>query len=132
MKKRGRPIKYKSEEDKNIRKLQLSKKELKLIDFNSFKEWYLNQGACCVYCGLKSEQSIVLYNKYPESTRGGKRGKKLELDRKNPLITDYSNLENLALCCYWCNNAKTNYFTFEEFKKIGKAIKIVQKIKIKN
>jgi hypothetical protein len=36
-----------------------------------------------------------------------------------PLITDYSILENLCLACYWCNNAKTNYFSFEEFKLIG-------------
>ncbi|HQW69458.1 MAG TPA: hypothetical protein PLH25_07310 [Flavobacterium sp.] len=130
MKKRGRPPKYIGI-DKLIRKLQLSKKGLKLTDFNSFKEWYLKQNDCCVYCGLKQEQSIILYNKYPETTRGGKRGKSLELDRKNPIITDYGIIENLALSCYWCNNAKSNYFTFEEFKKIGKAIKIVQKFKIK-
>jgi hypothetical protein len=53
--------------------------------------------------------------------RSKTRGKTLELDRKIP-NESYNNIENLALCCYWCNNAKTDTFTHEEFLIIGKSI----------
>jgi len=39
----------------------------------------------------------------------------------------YDELQNIVWCCYWCNNAKSNFFTKDEFapiaKEIGKAIK---------
>jgi hypothetical protein len=126
MRKRGRPVIYKTLDDKNIRKLQLSKSELKNISFDTFKKWYLFQNNCCIYCGLTNLESIKLSEKFPKSTRGGKRGFSLELDRKDSNIIDYSILENLCLACYWCNNAKTNYFSFEEFKIIGNAIQQIQ------
>ena len=91
------------------------------VSFADFRHWILEQGEKCTYCGLTSEETIILFNKYPLSTRGGKRGRRLELDRKNPHLS-YGNLSNLALACYWCNNAKTNYFEFDEFKCIGSAI----------
>jgi len=53
------------------------------------------------------------------------------LDRKDPKET-YDNLDNLVWCCYWCNNAKSNFFTEEEFKPIGKSIGMVLKQIIKN
>jgi hypothetical protein len=34
------------------------------------------------------------------------------------------------LACYWCNNAKTNYFTYDEFKIIGEKMKVVQQARI--
>lgn len=132
MKNKGRPITYKNELDKNIRKLQLSKFSLKNIPFNTFKEWYLAQNNCCIYCGLNNLESIQLSQKYPEATRGGKRGFSLELDRKDPKITDYSVLENLCFACYWCNNAKTNYFSFKEFQIIGLSIQEIQINRLKN
>jgi 5-methylcytosine-specific restriction endonuclease McrA len=80
---------------------------------------------------LTSEESLILFNRYPQSTRGGRRGKRLELDRINPAIRNYgSNINNLALACYWCNNAKTNYFTYDEFKIIGEKMKVVQQARI--
>jgi 5-methylcytosine-specific restriction endonuclease McrA len=40
-----------------------------------------------------------------------------------------SNLEytkdNCAMACYWCNNAKTDEFTKEEFQPIADQIKLV-------
>jgi 5-methylcytosine-specific restriction endonuclease McrA len=73
-----------------------------------------------------------LFQKFPASTRGGRRGKRLELDRINPKIKNYGeDINNLALACYWCNNAKTNYFTFEEFKIIGEKIKEIQQERLK-
>jgi hypothetical protein len=52
---------------------------------------------------------------------GGKRGKRLEIDRKDPFMA-YDNLDNIVWCCYWCNNAKSNFFNETEFKPIALAI----------
>jgi len=95
----------------------------KQTTFEQFLDWFnaedFNKG--CHYCGTSNERCSELYHLRPEATRGGKRGKRLELDRKNP-IEPYDNLENLVWCCYWCNNAKSNFFTQIEFKKIAIAI----------
>jgi len=118
---------------KEINRLYRSKKELKKIDLNTFKEWYYKQNNCCCYCGLTVTESYRLFEKFPESTRGGRRGRRLEIDRINPFITDYGHdINNLTLACYWCNNAKTNYFTYEEFKIIGVAISEIQKERLNN
>lgn len=91
--------------------------------FPQFKLWFkqdvFDKG--CFYCGLTNTQSLSLYNKRYHATRGGKRGKRLELDRQDP-IKKYDELENLVWCCYWCNNAKSNFFTALEFVPIAKAI----------
>lgn len=85
----------------------------------------------CFYCGTTNKTSEALYSiqrdgKRTDATRGGKRGKRLELDRINPNLP-YDNFENIVWCCYWCNNAKSNFFTKNEFepiaKEIGRAIK---------
>lgn len=96
--------------------------------FDQFLNWF-NQDVFengCHYCGTTNEESGRLYNFQrnglrPDATRGGKRGKRLELDRVDP-NDSYDNLNNLVWCCYWCNNAKTNFFTAEEFKPIAKEI----------
>ena len=120
---------YLSEE---IKRLYSSKKGLKQINVEVFQRWYESKNGCCDYCGLSSKESLVLFQKFPASTRGGRRGKRLELDRINPKIKNYGeDINNLALACYWCNNAKTNYFTFEEFKIIGEKIKEIQQERLK-
>jgi hypothetical protein len=95
------------------------------ITFTEFHEWFINKSQFekgCYYCGTTNEESIELSQKRPEATRGGRRGKRLELDRKNPKES-YDDLENVVWCCYWCNNAKSNFFiSEEEFKPIGMAI----------
>jgi len=114
-----------------VKRLYNSKTGLKQIDIDVFQKWYDSKKGCCDYCGLTSKESLVLFLNYPKATRGGRRGKRLELDRKNPLVKNYGeDINNLALACYWCNNAKTNYFTYEEFKKIGEKIKEIQQIRI--
>jgi hypothetical protein len=50
------------------------------------------------------------------------RGKSLEIDRKQAELP-YSNIQNLVLACYWCNNAKTDTFTEQEFQQLGQVIK---------
>lgn len=127
LKNKGRPRIY-TTEDKELRKIYNSKVGLKKNSFDIFKEWYIKQNNCCAYCSLTTEQSLVLFNKYPNATRGGRRGKRLEIDRIDPKIKDYgADINNLVLACYWCNNAKTNYFTYDEFKIIGKSFSEIQK-----
>jgi hypothetical protein len=98
------------------------------VTFEMFLEWFdpiiFSQG--CRYCGTTNERSFMLYQaqldgRRPNATRGGKRGKRLELDRKDPFL-HYDNLENVVWCCYWCNNAKSNFFTVAEFQPIADAI----------
>lgn len=89
---------------------------------------FLKSKTCCEYCGLTAQETRLLYEHYPECTRGGKRGKRLEWDRKNPFLP-YS-IENLVKACYWCNSAKTNYFSYEEFKNIGPAIGAINRARI--
>lgn len=93
------------------------------VTFIDFQNWFdqklFDKG--CSYCGSTNEQSLELYNLRPNATRGGKRGKRLELDRMNPFVP-YDNLENIVWCCYWCNNTKSNFFTADEFAGIAKAI----------
>lgn len=96
--------------------------------FEQFKEWFNNSNFKngCHYCGTTNERTNELYHQQLSgarynATRGGKRGRRLEIDRKNPSLS-YDVLDNLVWCCYWCNNAKSNFFTEEEFKPIAKAI----------
>jgi hypothetical protein len=93
-----------------------------------FEQWYDEKEFLkgCYYCGTTNEISNKLYLSQrgglrPDATRGGKRGRRLELDRKDPNLP-YDRLENIVWCCYWCNNAKSNFFTEEEFKPIAVAI----------
>lgn len=55
----------------------------------------------------------------------------MEIDRK---ISEekYDKFSNLTYACYWCNNAKTDTFTEEEFMIIGKSISYVWKQRLTN
>ena len=101
-----------------IRRLWVRKKITK-IQFPDFYDWYVGQAQKCYYCGITEEEikNLVDSNKIM-TKRLLTRGKRLELERKEP-NKPYDDLENLVLCCYWCNNAKTDEFTEDEFRKIG-------------
>lgn len=101
--------------------------------FEQFTNWFkldtFNKG--CHYCGITNDESFKLYQLQihkvrPDATRGGKRGKRLEIDRRDS-FEPYDNLNNIVWCCYWCNNAKSNFFTEEEFKPIAINIGIALK-----
>jgi len=85
-----------------------------------FRKWYerklREQQSLCHYCGLPADTNCC-YGKY---FRKGRRGRSLEVDRKNS-GGKYS-AKNCVLACYPCNNAKSDVFSYEEFVKIGKAI----------
>ena len=105
------------------------------VSFDDFKNWFkqsaFNDG--CYYCHTHNARSKELYQMQREkhrydATRGGKRGRRLELDRKDPSLA-YDDLKNLVWCCYWCNNAKSNFFSEAEFRPIAEAIgEVLRKI----
>lgn len=83
-----------------------------------FIDWYTSIEKKCCYCNSTQSEIEKFYNK-TLSKRNGTRGKTLEIERIKD--TEYTR-ENCLLSCYWCNNAKSDVFTFDEFKSIGKAI----------
>ena len=142
MAERGRPKKW-NEEQKEIlelyKKEHLDKKTNKIVEGfinvsrEEFIEWFKKSGfekGCC-YCGTTNETSLKIYNSQTiskirhDATRGEKRMRRLELERRDP-NKPYDDLENLAWACHWCNNAKSNFFTEMEFHPtISDAIKKV-------
>ena len=76
----------------------------------------------CAYCNITVEE-ICRLGDSGQLRKKNYRGWTLEIDRKD------SNLEytpdNCVMACYWCNNAKTDEFTYEEFVFIGNEIKAV-------
>ena len=75
----------------------------------------------CSYCGISLDQIKALgENKKLNNKRSDTRGYTLEIDRMLPNL-EYSK-ENCCMACYWCNNAKTDEFSPEEFKPIARGI----------
>jgi hypothetical protein len=104
--------------------------EENVYPISKFKELYPKDISkrICEYCGL-SEKDISELKKQGLIRTKNRRGSVLEFDRHD------SNYEykqgNVVLACYWCNNAKTDEFTYDEFKDIiGPAIKNVWKERI--
>lgn len=81
----------------------------------------------CYYCEITKSEIETLAT-YGQLNKKNLRGWNLEIDRLN------SNFEytpqNCVMCCYWCNNAKTDEFTEEEFKRISQSIKTIWKERI--
>lgn len=92
--------------------------------FNKDLESCKQDKSKCAYCEITLEKIKELSIKPKlRNKRSFTRGYQLELDRKEPNY-EYKP-ENIVLSCYWCNNAKTDEFTYKEFKEIGKSIKKV-------
>jgi len=88
--------------------------------FWEFKKWHETTEKKCFYCGITENQITELFQRKKIYTKRN-RGKKLEIERLLP-NEPYDNLKNLVFSCYWCNNAKTDTFSSDEFKIIGKEI----------
>ena len=75
-------------------------------------------GDNCAYCGISMKllNNIKLYTKRA-------RGYSMEIDQKDPY--GYYSGDNCVACCYWCNNAKTDEFSVQEFKEIARGINAV-------
>jgi hypothetical protein len=90
--------------------------------YNLFR-WWETTPKVCYYCSLPENALEELRNQPGHiNKRFPQRGKSLEIDRKQADLS-YSNIQNLVLACYWCNNAKTDTFTEQEFQQLGQVIK---------
>lgn len=119
-------------EKENLRLKQLWTKRKTDKPFSVFQEWHLSADKKCFYCGITEQEiKLLIDNNWLTTKRLKTRGRKLELDRKQSELP-YSNLENLVLSCYWCNNAKTDTFTHEEFLEVGRIIGDIWKKRMTN
>jgi hypothetical protein len=98
---------------------------------------YERDGHVCHYCGIQEADFLRLWGKFYGLPY---RGQTLEVERKETVVIkgngivridrEYT-LENCVLACALCNMAKSDMFTYDEFKKVGKVIEeIWQKRKI--
>jgi 5-methylcytosine-specific restriction endonuclease McrA len=95
-----------------------------ILPLDEFKKFYKKDTAerRCEYCGISEQEINQLMSESAIKTKRD-RGEKMEIDRKNP-ANEYVT-GNIALCCYWCNNAKTDEFTDTEFQPIADQIRHV-------
>jgi len=78
---------------------------------------YKKDGEKCHYCGIEESDFLLIWGEF---YGGKKRGGTLEVDRKDN--TKGYEIDNCVLACAVCNNAKSDKFTYEEFKAVGKVI----------
>lgn len=81
-------------------------------------ELYRRDGKQCHYCGIQENEFYQLWG--GPFYGGYRRGRRLEIDRKvNSLGYD---IKNCVLACPICNMAKSDKFSYDEFKKVGEVI----------
>ena len=80
----------------------------------------LLQSNTCAYCKITTDEIIQLADR-KQLHKKNYRGWTLEIDRLDSNL-EYKK-ENCVMACYWCNNAKTDEFTGEEFMSIGSEIR---------
>jgi len=115
------PFVYKPKTIFQLRGTYYKRSRLGMNGFESFKDfhnWYQEQELICHYCGLTEIESqtismtgILNSKRFPQNgvvKRGKNRGVWLEVDRILP-NENYSR-ENCVLCCYFCNNDKSDIF----------------------
>ncbi len=99
------------------------------IGFEDFKKWHESTKEECHYCHITEKDMNQLWQKSPMLTKRN-RGKKLEIERLEPNLA-YSKTNNLVYSCYWCNNAKTDTFTKDEFMEVGKVFQKIWQDRLK-
>jgi len=94
---------------------------------------YERDGHVCYYCGIHERDFMKLWGRAFYGT--GKRGRRLEIDHKDAVVREdkvirqkdkaelKDTAESCVLACALCNMAKSNMFTYEEFKKVGNVIR---------
>lgn len=75
-----------------------------------FYKWYLEQIKSCFYCNA----NIEIIEQF------GERSKRLTIDRMDN--NKGYDLDNICLACEVCNHIKSDVFTVEEMKEIGKFV----------
>lgn len=98
------------------------------MTFIDFHNWYKAESKICHYCGLTEEQTQQIVRngrlkskRFPQGGiygRGTSRGMWLEIDRYNP--NGLYEIGNIVMCCYFCNNDKSDVFSGDNYKKFMK------------
>ena len=88
--------------------------EMTLLEFAA---WFSDQARECEYCAIEEHILVELGVK----TQVGHALQRLGLDRLDE--TQGYHVENIALCCFGCNKAKSNTFTTDEMRIVGPAIR---------
>jgi len=101
-----------------FRKDYIEKRFPKIFPIEEFRDM-VESTRQCEYCGISIAEILQLANKKQLHKRNY-RGWSLEIDRIDSNFEYTRN--NCVMACYWCNNAKTDEFTAEEFKLIAKEI----------
>ena len=110
----------------------MHKKKLELLN-----KLYKRDGYACHYCKIREEDFLGLWGEFYGLPY---RGRRLEVEHKDTVVIKGNYIvkmdredvpEKCVLACALCNMAKSNMFTYDEFKKVGKLIEeIWQKRKV--
>ena len=119
-------FKYQPKTENQLKKNFLARMRNDKNGFDSFEDfvsWYNSQEKKCHYCKLTEimSQEIVMTGvltsrRFPQEGnigQGTSRGVWLEIDRLYPK-GKYSR-QNSVLCCYFCNNDKSDVFSGEDY-----------------
>lgn len=85
------------------------------LKLDEFEKWYDvdSKDRQCEYCLIRESEIKNLINQGKIYTkRLTTRGRTMEVDRKDP--KGHYQINNLVMSCYWCNNAKTDEFSYAE------------------
>lgn len=115
---------------KNIYKKSFSQR----LSFDEFTVFFKSDESInirkCTYCNLSEKEASELFDKMKIYTkRKYSRGRSMEVDKIDP--NGLYEISNISLCCYWCNNAKTDEFSSEEFNEIGAVISKIWQRRLK-
>lgn len=95
----------------------------RFISYDEFEEFFGKDDGPrrCEYCKITEQEiKMMIENGLITTKRLNTRGRTMEVDRRRP-NGEYTK-DNLVVCCYWCNNAKTDEFSEGEFILIGETM----------
>jgi 5-methylcytosine-specific restriction endonuclease McrA len=95
----------------------------KLFTYADFRDFFTKKEQKCHYCGITEEMVNLLRSKQEIFNKRDTRGFSMEIDRIEA-NKEYDS-KNSVLCCYWCNNAKTDEFSYNEFVPIGESFRLL-------
>lgn len=106
-------------------------KSNRLTFYGWYKDRLAKQEGLCEYCHLRGDTMLHYKRRFRPNRKGGfNRGLHLEVDRRISKDKDGPTKyepTNCVLACYPCNNAKSDVFTYDEFRQIGEMICKVKK-----
>jgi 5-methylcytosine-specific restriction endonuclease McrA len=139
VRKRNKVIKeWMNKNNNQIKEFEMNYKyyfENKILNRKEFKEsfYYKDSDKAkrkCFYCGITEKEIEKLAdNNQIRTKRYYSRGKTMEIDRLKP--NKAYTINNIVLSCYWCNNAKSDEYSVNEFVTIGRGIRKIWKERLK-